>query len=55
MTVPASSEMEVMACVDSAAKGTWLVECSEPNQLAMCVARELVNTPSEMVPVRVVN
>ena len=55
VTVPASSEMEVMAHVDSTVMGTWLVECDEPNQLPVCVARALVSTPSEMVPVRVMN
>ena len=44
-----------MARADSTAKGTWLVECSESNQLPVCVARTLVSILSEMVPVRVVN
>jgi len=53
--VPASSEMEVLAHVDSTVMGTGLVEYNEPNQLTVCVARVVVGTPSEAVPVRIVN
>ena len=44
-----------MAHVDSTTSGTWLIENNESNQLSVCVARALVSTPSEVVPVRVVN
>ena len=55
VTIPASSEMEVMACVESSIAGTWLVEHNEFNHQSVCVARALVSTPSDTVPVRIVN
>ena len=53
--IPASSEMEVRARICSTTKGLWLVEGNEANQSPVCVARALVTTQYETVPLRVVN
>ena len=55
VVVPASSEMEIRARVHSNIKGVWLVDGNKTNKLPVCVARALVTTPNEIVPLRVVN
>ena len=55
ITIPASSEMEIAAHVNSTVKGVWLVEGDKSNLQSVCVARALVTNHNEMVPLRVVN
>ena len=55
VVVPASSEMEIRARVHSNIKGVWLVDGNKTNKIPVCVARALVTTPNEIVPLRVVN
>ena len=55
VTIPASSEMEISARVNSNVKGMWLVESDVSNSQSVCVARALVSTHNEIVPLRVVN
>ena len=44
VTIPASSEMEIVAHVSSTVKGMWLVEGDKSNLQPVCVARALVTT-----------
>ena len=50
VTIPASSEMEIAAHVNSSAKGVWLVEGDKSKPPPVCVARALVTTHDEIVP-----
>ena len=47
--------MEIAAHVNSTVKGVWLVEDHKLNLQSVCVARALVTSHNEMVPLRVVN
>ena len=55
ITIPASSEMEIAAHVNSTVKSVWLVEGDKSNLQSVCVARALVTNHNEIVPLRVVN
>ena len=54
--IPPSSELEVMAKVDeSVGEGTWVMEESANVRLPIAVARALVETMTNRVPVRLLN
>jgi len=50
VTIPASSEMKIAACVNSIVKGVWSVEGDGSNLQSVCVARALVTNHNQMVP-----
>ena len=54
--IPPRSEMEIMACLEAeTGPGTWLLEQSQGKKTTTVIARALIETKSNRVPVRVLN
>eukprot|EP00731_Ephydatia_muelleri_P020755 Em0013g482a len=57
VTIPPASEMEVMAALEdtTSRKGTWIVEGNRAGRYGVMVARSVVCSTSQAVPVRLLN